>query len=138
MRVRVRVRVRVRARVRLRVRVRVRVRIRVDRGALARERLGEVLGRLGLAGARGAGGRAAHAQVERAGERHVALVGERSDDEAHRIAQVLVAVGEARVGLADDAVVGLLLPVVALVRVRVRVRVGVRVRAGSGSGSGSG
>eukprot|EP00962_Isochrysis_galbana_P015846 scaffold4536_cov113-Isochrysis_galbana.AAC.12 len=85
----------------------------VHHDALARERLGQILGRLRLAGAGGAGGRAAHPQVKRAGESHVALIGERRDDEPHRVAEVLVAVEEARVGLPDDAVVSLLFPVVA-------------------------
>ncbi len=56
--------------------------------------LGEILDRLGLARAGGSGGRATQVELERAHERHVAAVRQRRDDEAQRVAQVLVAVGE--------------------------------------------
>ena len=49
--------------------------------------------------------------MKRARESHVTPVCHRSDDEAHLCAHVLVAIPEAGVGLADAAVVVLLLPV---------------------------
>ena len=58
-------------------------------------------------GARGAGGRAAEAVVQRLRARHVAAVGERRDDEAAVEALVLVAVVEDAAALADLDVVDL-------------------------------
>jgi hypothetical protein len=46
----------------------------------------------------------AKAQMKRSCERHVALVGERRDDQAVAVAKVLIAVNESRVCLADDDV----------------------------------
>ena len=57
-----------------------------------------VLGRLGLAGASGAGGRTAEAKAERLREGDVAAVGERRDDKALLDAEVLVAVVKIDVG----------------------------------------
>jgi len=71
-----------------------------DEAELA-HRLGQVLDRLRLAGARGACGRAAQIQPQRARQRQVAAVGEGRDDEARWAAQVLEAVVEGRVGLHD-------------------------------------
>ena len=70
-----------------------------------------------LPGARGAGGRAAEAVVERLRARHVAAVGERRDDEAAVEALVLVAVVELARALADDVIVVLVaVPVEAQLR----------------------
>ena len=68
------------------------------------------LSRLGLARARGAGGRAAEHKAHRLREGDVAAVGERGDDEAARVAHVLVAVDELGVGDVDEAVAKLLVP----------------------------
>ena len=67
------------------------------------ERRAEVLDRLRLARARGPRGRAAEAHVQGLGERDVAAVRERRDDEALLGAEVLVLVREVRVGDGDDA-----------------------------------
>ena len=64
----------------------------VEDDALLGERLAQVLGRLGLARARGALGRAAQVELHRTHERAVAAVGERRHDEPVRVAQVLEAV----------------------------------------------
>ena len=61
------------------------------------ERGRQVLGRLGLAGARGAGGRAAEVEVRRLRGGDVDAVGERRDHEAARVAEVLERVLEGRV-----------------------------------------
>ena len=66
------------------------------------ERVAHVLGRLGLAGARGAGGRATEAHAERLAQRNVAAVGERRDHEALLDAEVLVAVVKVDVGDGDQ------------------------------------
>ncbi len=66
----------------------------VEHHAQQRHALGQVLGGLRLARAGGPGGRAAQAVGERRGERHVAAVRERRDDQAAVEAHVLVAVLE--------------------------------------------
>eukprot|EP00964_Phaeocystis_antarctica_P090034 scaffold57524_cov55-Phaeocystis_antarctica.AAC.2 len=78
--------------------------------ALQRHGLGQVLDRLRLARARGAGGRAAEAVVQRLRARHEAAVGEWRDDEARREALVLVAKLEEPRALPDEHVVGLAVP----------------------------
>ena len=78
--------------------------------ALQRHGLGEVLDRLRLARARGAGGRAAQAVVQRLRAGHEAAVGERRDDEARREALVLVAKLEEPRALPDQDVVRLAVP----------------------------
>ena len=64
-------------------------------------------------------GQATAVQVEGRGERGVAAVGQRRDNQAADVAKVLVAVETGRVGLSH----------LVRVRVRARVRDGVRVRA---------
>jgi hypothetical protein len=75
----------------------------VEDHALLGDGLGQVLGGLRLAGAGGALGRAAQVQLEGAHERAVAAVGERRDDEAARVAQVLVRVLQLRRDHAREA-----------------------------------
>ena len=58
----------------------------VEDHALFGQGLGEVLRGFGLAGAGGAGWRAAQVELERAHQRHVALVCERRDHEAQGVA----------------------------------------------------
>eukprot|EP00965_Chrysotila_dentata_P166754 5506558-Pleurochrysis_carterae.AAC.3 len=74
------------------------------------EAAAQVLGRLGLARARGPGGRAAHDEAQRLGQRDVAAVGQRRDDEAARVTHVLVRVAELGVADSDEAVLALLVP----------------------------
>ena len=59
----------------------------------------QILGRLSLAGPRGARGRAAHLQVERLRRRHVDAVRQGRDHEAGPVAEVLVVVRQD--GVAD-------------------------------------
>ena len=66
---------------------------------------GQVLGRLGLAGAGGALRRAAEDQVRRLRGGDVDAVGERRDHEAARAAEVLERVAEERVADVQDRVV---------------------------------
>ena len=75
------------------------------------ERAAHVLGRLGLARARGAGGRAAEEHAEGLRERDVAAVGEGRDDEPLLDAEVLVVVLEVDVGDGDLGVVEVVPPV---------------------------
>ena len=75
------------------------------------ERAAHVLGRLGLARAGGAGGRAAEEHAERLRERDVAAVGERRDHEPLLDAEVLVAVVEVDVGDGDLGDVEVVAPV---------------------------
>jgi hypothetical protein len=63
----------------------------------------QVLDGLRLARARRPLRQPAAVEVERGGERRVAAVGERRDDEAARVAQVLVSIERLRIGLLDDA-----------------------------------
>eukprot|EP00965_Chrysotila_dentata_P256126 6212443-Pleurochrysis_carterae.AAC.2 len=51
--------------------------------------------------------------MQRPSQRHVALVGQRRDNQPHRVTQVLVPVPEVGIRLPDDAVVALGVPVVA-------------------------
>lgn len=71
---------------------------------------GQVLHALGLARARRARGAAAQVQVQRAGEGEPAPAGERRDHQPGGAAQVLVAVGKARVPLAYVAQLLLFIP----------------------------
>eukprot|EP00964_Phaeocystis_antarctica_P055483 scaffold32640_cov63-Phaeocystis_antarctica.AAC.1 len=93
----------------------------VEDDALLGERLGEVLGRLGLARAGGALGRAAEHELDGAHERAVAAVGERRDDEPEGVAEVLVAVlGGGRDHLDED-----------VARLRAVAQLGVGLAAGA-------
>ena len=84
----------------------------VEDDALLGQVLREVLDRLRLARARGALRQPAAVQVERGGERGVAAVGERRDNQPRRVGEVLVAVQVLRVRLPDDAALrAALLPV---------------------------
>ena len=80
----------------------------VDDNDVHAQRLAQVLGGLRLPSSGGSLGAAATVKVEGGGEGHVAAVGEGGDDQAPRVAQVLVAVLELGVGLSHDAVVVLL------------------------------
>ena len=80
----------------------------VDDDDVGAETLTQVLGRLRLARASRALGRASSVQVEGGGECDVAAVGEWRDDQTTRVAEVLVSVQEVGVRLSDDAVVPLL------------------------------
>ena len=73
----------------------------VEDHALDGHGLGQVLGGLGFAGAGGTGRRAAELEMESARERQIASVRERRDDQATRVAQVLVAVEELGVDRPD-------------------------------------
>ena len=77
----------------------VHLRGRVDDVARARQRVGEVLRALGLAGAGGTLRRAAHGEVQRLRRRDVDPVRQRRHDEPRAVAQVLVRVPDP--GVAD-------------------------------------
>ena len=80
----------------------------VDDDDVGAETLAQVLGRLRLARASRALGRASSVQVEGGGECDVAAVGEWRDDQTTRVAEVLVSVQEVSVRLSNNAVVPLL------------------------------
>ena len=80
----------------------------VDDDHIHAQRLAQVLGGLCLPGSGGSLGAATTVKVKGCGEGHVAAISEGGDDQAPRVAQVLVAILELGVGLSHDAVVILL------------------------------
>ena len=80
----------------------------VDDDHIHAQSLAQVLGGLRLPGSCGSLRAAATVKVKGSGEGHVAAVSEGCDDQAPRVAQVLIAILELGVGLSHDAVIILL------------------------------